>query len=322
MRGYTPVDVTSKIGPTQPPATAVEGQFGRLWEPPGPPQLTSEQQENYDVLPGSQPGQYSVVQKPKPKHRVGDTREIKSGNQVVTQVLTKEKGWVDRYTSPRWDDDEGPPGTISFTNKEGTRSVTVKNTPANVKKFKAAGWEEGKPTTQAGKDPMLSQDRVFENVMKLYKISDIDSMDPSTRSKVTQVSVRAQELIDGGMKMSRAMQQAISEVEGQHTALESIPRANTGVFNNVDETRQAVQNALNQVSPGEIHERLEEQGWEPEEIKQHFGDLLGNSESSPLEINPDLPSGLSEDDVSFNMRKYGKSRREVIEQYKSLKGLK
>jgi len=158
--------VTSMIGPVQPqpaPEGAIPGQYGHMWLPPGPPQLTDEQQEGYDVIKGSAPGDYTVKQKPRPKHQVGDTREIKSGDKVITQELTKEKGWINKYEAPRWEDDATTKKPEVKPSEALKRISAIKKSKATLDKTSTVdrllaaaypGLEEGQKVTEAQKQEL------------------------------------------------------------------------------------------------------------------------------------------------------------------------
>lgn len=84
------------------PEGSVTDAYGQTFMPPSAPELTPEQQEDFTVIKGTAPGDYNVVQKPTPGLKIGSTREVKQGDQIITQELTK-KGWVNIGQGPRWD---------------------------------------------------------------------------------------------------------------------------------------------------------------------------------------------------------------------------
>lgn len=123
--------------------------------------------------------------------------------------------------------------------------------------------------------------KIFDDIAVAYKVSSLDRIDPITRTKLLHASELAETLIAEGVSRNKAINQAVISTEKQIEALEAIPRANPGRpgFNNYDETRTSIQNALAANSLIEdVREVLLTQGWEPEAIKTHFGDLLTEGE--------------------------------------------
>lgn len=62
------------------------------------------------------------------------------------------------------------------------------------------------------------------------------------------------------------------------------------------------------------------------DLEGREGELLGNKNQPPEQVDPStgaaekLPEGLTDETIKFNMEKYGKSREQVIEQYKKRLG--
>jgi hypothetical protein len=131
--------------------------------------------------------------------------------------------------------------------------------------------------------------KIFDDIAVAYKVTSLDRIDPITRTKLLHASELAETLIAEGVPRNKAINQAVISTEKQIEALEAIPRANPGnIFNNIDETRTSIQKALAANSLIEdVREVLSTQGWEPEEIETHFGDLLvEGGEQKPLEPAP------------------------------------
>jgi len=186
------------------------------------------------------------------------------------------------------------------------------------------------------KAPDLNKDEreILNEVQDLYEVSDLEKVDPETRTKIIRAADKAFDFRKGGMGKIKSIRKAVEEIDIEYkesleaeetiTTLDNIPTANKGiVFNNITETRTAIGDALGYSDDETIINELINKGWTPEEINQNFGDLLTVPEAEafePARTAGTLPEGLSEEDVEYNMKKYGKTREEVIKAYSTRKG--
>ena len=162
-------DITDRVGPNQ-PATTME-LFGKTWQTPQQPQAP----EGYTVVTTA-PGKHEFFEKPQTPERWEPYEDPKfPGVMLERNALTGKTRKV------------ADPQRVWMFNRETNQKVQV--SPGKVEGMRRKGFIEGEPF---GSEPGVAESRVLSNVAKLYKISDLDSMDPSTRGKVTAASVRAQ----------------------------------------------------------------------------------------------------------------------------------
>ena len=139
---------------------------------------------------------------------------------------------------------------------------------------------------------------------------------PTEKTKQQVYPPRAKELIATGKwksGQSYGGDQGLEERMNKRQELTSIRQDKASLKREIAQIRRLPDLNVYQVEKARLP-LLED---ELQDLMAREKELLGKTQSKPSE----LPEGLTEEIIIFNMDKYGKTRKEVIEQYKRLRGL-